>query len=51
MTAKFIRCGRLLDGKSDQPHPDVVIAIEGEKIKAVGAAANVMKGGVVYRRP
>ncbi len=35
----FIRCGTLLDGKTEQPQKNVVIEIEGEKIAAVNAAA------------
>jgi imidazolonepropionase-like amidohydrolase len=35
----FIRCGLLLDGKSEQPQKNVVIEVEGEKIAAVNAAA------------
>jgi imidazolonepropionase-like amidohydrolase len=34
----FIHCGSLIDGKSDQARKNVVIAIEGEKIKEVGGA-------------
>ncbi len=34
----YLRCGRLLDGKSDSVRQNVVITIEGEKIKEVGAA-------------
>jgi imidazolonepropionase-like amidohydrolase len=36
---KYLRCGTLLDEKSDQPRKNVVIAVEGEKIKEVGASA------------
>jgi imidazolonepropionase-like amidohydrolase len=32
----YLRCGSLLDGKSDAPRKNVVIAIEGEKIREVG---------------
>ncbi|MGC2246891.1 MAG: hypothetical protein WA609_09835, partial [Terriglobales bacterium] len=28
----YLKCGWLLDGKSDQPQKDVVIAIDGETI-------------------
>ena len=35
----FIKCGRLLDGKSDQARTNVVLVVEGEKIKEVGSAA------------
>jgi len=33
----FVRCGALLDGKSDNTRKNVVIAIRGEKITEVGA--------------
>jgi imidazolonepropionase-like amidohydrolase len=36
----YVKCGWLLDGKSDQPQKDAIIAIDGEKIQAVGAAAS-----------
>lgn len=36
----YLKCGWLLDGKSDQPQKYVVIAIDGEKIQSVGAAAS-----------
>src|SRR5262245_50953908 len=32
----YIRCGALFDGKSDQLEPNVVIAVEGDRIKQVG---------------
>jgi imidazolonepropionase-like amidohydrolase len=35
----YLKCGWLLDGKSDQPRKDVTIAIDGEKIREVGAAS------------
>ena len=35
----FIKCGKLFDGKSDQPRSNVVLAITGEKITEVGTAA------------
>jgi len=35
----YLKCGWLLNGKSDQPRKDVTIAIEGEKIREVGAAS------------
>ncbi len=35
----YLKCGWLLDGKSDQPQKDVVIAIDGERIQSVGAAS------------
>ena len=35
----FIRCGHLFDGTSDQLRTNVVIEIEGGKIKSVGATA------------
>jgi imidazolonepropionase-like amidohydrolase len=34
----FLRCGSLIDGKADKVRRDVVIAIEGEKIKQVSGA-------------
>jgi len=34
---RYLRCGSLLDGKSDTPRKNVVIAIEGDKIRDVGA--------------
>ncbi len=37
-TAVYLKCGSLLDGKSDQPKENVVIAIEGEKIREVGSS-------------
>jgi imidazolonepropionase-like amidohydrolase len=35
----YLKCGKLLDGKSDQARSNVVVAIEAEKIKEVGGAA------------
>jgi imidazolonepropionase-like amidohydrolase len=35
----YIRCGALLDGKSDQARKNVVIAVEGENIREVGGTA------------
>jgi len=35
----YIKCGALLDGKSDQARKNVVIAIEGDSIHEVGGAA------------
>ena len=35
----FIRCGTLIDGKSDRPQKNVVIEIRGEKIFAVNVSA------------
>ena len=35
----YLKCGWLLNGKSDQPRKDVTIAVEGEKIREVGAAS------------
>src|SRR4051795_8279772 len=35
----YLKCGKLLDGRSDQARSNVVLAIEGEKIKEVGGAA------------
>jgi len=34
----YIQCGSLIDGKADQARKNVVIVIEGEEIKEVGAA-------------
>jgi imidazolonepropionase-like amidohydrolase len=34
-----LKCGKLLDGKSEQARSNVVLAIEGEKIKEVGSGA------------
>ncbi len=36
----YLKCGNLFDGKSDTVRKNVVIAIEGEKIKEVGGAAS-----------
>jgi imidazolonepropionase-like amidohydrolase len=41
----FIKCGKLFDGKSEQERSNVVLAINGEKITEVGAAAT--KGEIV----
>src|SRR5205823_5094151 len=35
----LIKCGKLVDGKSDQARSNVVLAINGEKIAEVGTAA------------
>jgi imidazolonepropionase-like amidohydrolase len=35
----YIKCGTLLDGKSDQARKNVVIAVDGENIREVGGAA------------
>jgi imidazolonepropionase-like amidohydrolase len=35
----YLKCGFLLDGKSDQPRKGAIIAIEGEKIREVGGMA------------
>jgi imidazolonepropionase-like amidohydrolase len=37
----FIKCGKLLDGKSDQVRSNVVLAINGEKIAEIGTAATI----------
>ncbi len=34
----YLRCGSLIDGKSEQARKNVVVAVEGEKIKEVGGA-------------
>ncbi|HXD50687.1 MAG TPA: amidohydrolase family protein, partial [Burkholderiales bacterium] len=39
-----IRCGRLIDGKSDAPIINAVILIEGERITAVGAGVEIPPG-------
>ncbi len=39
-----IRCGRLIDGKSDAPIINAVILIEGERVKAVGPNVAVPAG-------
>jgi imidazolonepropionase-like amidohydrolase len=39
-----IRCGRLIDGKSDAPIINAVILIEGERITAVGAGVQIPPG-------
>src|SRR5215813_6394643 len=41
----FIKCGRLLDGKSDQARTNIVLAIAGDKVSEVGTAA--AKGEVI----
>jgi len=41
----FIKCGRLLNGKSDQVRTNIVLAITGDKVSEVGTAA--AKGEVV----
>ena len=33
----YVRCGVLLDGKSEQPQRNVIIAIEGDRVQSVGA--------------
>jgi imidazolonepropionase-like amidohydrolase len=33
----YLKCGWLLDGKSDQPRKDVIITVEDEKIREVGS--------------
>jgi len=39
--AILIKAGRLIDGRSDAPQPSVGILVEGERIKTVGALAQV----------
>lgn len=34
----YVKCGALIDGKSEQARRNVVVAVEGDKIVAVGAA-------------
>jgi imidazolonepropionase-like amidohydrolase len=36
--AVYLRCGNLIDGKSDAPRKDVVITVEGDKVTQVSAA-------------
>jgi imidazolonepropionase-like amidohydrolase len=36
----YLRCGTLLDGKSDTARKNVVIAVEGERIREVGGTAS-----------
>lgn len=42
-----IRCGRLIDGKSDAPVSNAVILIEGERITAVGADVKIPAGAEI----
>jgi len=35
----YVKCGLLIDGKSDQPRKNVVILVDGEKIKEVSTGA------------
>ena len=42
-----IRCGRVIDGKSDTPIDNAVILIEGERITAIGANVAVPAGAEV----
>jgi GTPase Era involved in 16S rRNA processing len=34
----YLRCGSLIDGKSDGARKNVIVAVEGDQIKQVGAA-------------
>ena len=45
----FVRCGTLIDGKSDRPQRNVVIEIRGEKIFAVNASAPQAPQYAVYQ--
>jgi imidazolonepropionase-like amidohydrolase len=38
-SSTYLKCGWLLDGKSEQPQKDVIVVIEGENIQSIGAAA------------
>jgi imidazolonepropionase-like amidohydrolase len=38
LAAVYLRCGNLIDGKSDAPRKDVVITVEGDKVTQVSAA-------------
>jgi len=42
-----IRCGHLIDGKSDVPIDNAVVLIEGDKITAVGAGLSIPSGADV----
>lgn len=46
-TQVFIRCGSLLDGKSDTPRKNVLIVVSGEKIETVGGAALTVGNQVI----
>ena len=35
----YLRCGTLIDGKSDAPQKNVMVRVAGERIEAVGTAA------------
>lgn len=42
-----IKCGKLIDGKSDTPMENVTILIEGNKIKDVGKNVTIPKGAAI----
>ncbi|HAL55114.1 MAG TPA: hypothetical protein DCP63_01225 [Bacteroidetes bacterium] len=42
-----IKCGKLIDGKSDTPIENAVILVEGNKIKLVGHNVSIPKGATV----
>src|SRR5437870_4352753 len=42
-----IRCGRLIDGKSDAPITNAVVLIEGNQIKSVGASITIPAGAEI----
>ncbi|MBZ5705305.1 MAG: amidohydrolase family protein [Acidobacteriia bacterium] len=39
--ATYVKCGTLIDGRSEQARKNITMLIEGEKIKEVGGAASV----------
>ena len=42
-----VKCGRLIDGKSDKPLENVIIFIEGNKIKEIGPNVHVPTGATL----
>ncbi len=42
-----LRCGRLIDGRTDAVHSNVVVLVEGERIQAVGAALAIPPNATV----
>jgi imidazolonepropionase-like amidohydrolase len=43
----YLRCGTLYDGKSDLPHKNVTVRVNGEKIEALGTAAPTTGAAVI----
>jgi len=43
----YLRCGALFDGKQDELRRDVIIAIEGDRIRSVGAAPAKAEANVI----